>query len=191
MLGPGGTATLSVQLDAAAAGSFSGLLSFATNDPDENPFQFTIAGSVTSPSAVQIIDNGDAGYTTTGAWTSWSQDGHGSDLQWSHSSEGPATATWTFTSLIPGTYRVSATWLAASNRATNAAYSMRTATGGLLGSALVNQQLVPNDLTDQGSEWDHLGIVSLIGSTLVVELTNVGADQYIIADAIRIERIGD
>jgi len=145
-----------------------------------------------SPPAVQVVDNGDAGYSTTGAWTSWGQDGHGSDLQWSHNSTGPATATWSFTSLIPGKYRVSTTWLAASNRATNASYFFRSAIGGsALGSAIINQQSAPNDFSDQGSAWEDLGIVTVTGSSLVVELTNAGADHYIIADAIRIERIGD
>ncbi|MEB3177900.1 MAG: choice-of-anchor D domain-containing protein [Nostocaceae cyanobacterium] len=43
-----GTETqLFIQLDAAASGTPSGELSFATNDSDENPFNFAIAGTVT------------------------------------------------------------------------------------------------------------------------------------------------
>jgi len=44
----GGQTSLIVQLDATSAGAYSGELSFATNDPDENPFNFTITGAVTS-----------------------------------------------------------------------------------------------------------------------------------------------
>jgi len=45
---PYGQTYLAVQLDATAAGSYSGELSFANNDADENPFNFTIGGQVTS-----------------------------------------------------------------------------------------------------------------------------------------------
>ncbi|MCT7950523.1 DUF4347 domain-containing protein [Ancylothrix sp. C2] len=40
-------AILQVQLDAATVGSFNGEISFTTNDSDENPFNFAIAGDVT------------------------------------------------------------------------------------------------------------------------------------------------
>lgn len=46
-----GEATLQVQLDAAAAGTPSGEISFTTNDSDENPFNFAIAGTVTPVAA--------------------------------------------------------------------------------------------------------------------------------------------
>ncbi|MBN1993696.1 MAG: choice-of-anchor D domain-containing protein [Anaerolineae bacterium] len=45
-LPPGGSTTFQVQLDAAAAGTFSGQLSFANDDADENPYNFTISGVV-------------------------------------------------------------------------------------------------------------------------------------------------
>jgi hypothetical protein len=40
---------LTVQLDAASVGAHGGELSFTTNDPDENPFNFTLSGDVTGP----------------------------------------------------------------------------------------------------------------------------------------------
>ncbi len=43
----GGQTSLTVQLDATSAGAYSGELSFATNDTDENPFNFTVSGDVT------------------------------------------------------------------------------------------------------------------------------------------------
>ncbi len=45
-LAPGLTDSLVVRLDTATAGTKSGQISFATNDSDENPFNFTITGTV-------------------------------------------------------------------------------------------------------------------------------------------------
>lgn len=45
---PAGSTTFVVRLDAAAAGTFSGQLSFANNDSDENPYNFTIRGTVSA-----------------------------------------------------------------------------------------------------------------------------------------------
>jgi len=46
-LPPGGVDALTVRLDTATAGTKSGQISFATNDSDENPFNFSITGTVT------------------------------------------------------------------------------------------------------------------------------------------------
>jgi len=48
---PSGSTALAIQLDAAADGYYSGTMTFATNDDDENPFQFYVAGDVTTPAA--------------------------------------------------------------------------------------------------------------------------------------------
>lgn len=56
---PTGSTTFTIQLDAAEPGYHSGLVSFSTNDSDENPFQFYIAGDVAplaSPELV-VLDN--------------------------------------------------------------------------------------------------------------------------------------
>ncbi len=42
----GGSATFTVALNTSVAGDYRGVLSFATNDADENPYNFTIAGTV-------------------------------------------------------------------------------------------------------------------------------------------------
>ena len=47
---PGASTTLVIQLDATQAGSFSGDLSFADNDPNNDPFLCTVTGTVNSPS---------------------------------------------------------------------------------------------------------------------------------------------
>ena len=48
-LAPGTSDTFSVRLDTAVVGTMSGQVSFATNDSDENPFNFSVTGSVTAP----------------------------------------------------------------------------------------------------------------------------------------------
>jgi hypothetical protein len=45
-LAPGESDTFSVRFDTAVLGTFGGLVSFANNDADENPFQFSITGRV-------------------------------------------------------------------------------------------------------------------------------------------------
>lgn len=45
----GASDTFTVQLNTATAGTFSGQISFTDNDSDENPFNFSISGTVTAP----------------------------------------------------------------------------------------------------------------------------------------------
>ncbi|MCB0033803.1 MAG: choice-of-anchor D domain-containing protein [Anaerolineales bacterium] len=49
--------TFVISLTATAAGNYSGTLSFDTNDPDENPFDIVVEGTVTAPDMVVIIDS--------------------------------------------------------------------------------------------------------------------------------------
>jgi hypothetical protein len=55
-LAPGATTTFVVGLDTAVAGTFSGSISFATNDADENPFNFGISGTVAAATPVTAPD---------------------------------------------------------------------------------------------------------------------------------------
>src|SRR5207247_2382703 len=45
-LAPDATTTFSIRLEAATVGTKSGQVSFTTNDPDEDPFTFSITGIV-------------------------------------------------------------------------------------------------------------------------------------------------
>jgi len=54
-IAPGASTNLTVQANATAAGSFSGLLSFANNDADENPFNFAISATVSAqPARIEV-----------------------------------------------------------------------------------------------------------------------------------------
>ena len=54
---------------------------------------------------------------------------------------------------------------------------------------LVNQQLAPQGFSDQGSTWQDLGTFTITGNQLVVQLSD-NANGYVLADAIRIEKVG-
>jgi hypothetical protein len=189
-LTPGASTTFIVQMTAAAAGTYSGQVSFATNDPANNPFTFTVSGAVTTtaPKDFQIIDDSaSSGFTTTSGWVSYSGQGLNNDVHYAAAGNGSQVATWTF-AVASGQYTVAATWFATSNRATNAPYTVLDGATAL-GTVKVNQQLVPGDFTDQGVGWKNLGTFTFTGNTLVVQLSNA-ANQYVIADAIRIQRVG-
>src|SRR4029077_13084858 len=58
-IAPGGSDTFTVQLDTASTGTKSGQISFANNDSNENPFNFSITGTVNAPAAPEIAVSGD------------------------------------------------------------------------------------------------------------------------------------
>ena len=65
----GQTTDFTLQLDALAAGSYAGVVSFDSNDLDENPFEFDVTGTVLdTPPPIQVIDDGDAGFSRTSGW---------------------------------------------------------------------------------------------------------------------------
>jgi Ca2+-binding RTX toxin-like protein len=60
-LAPGGSDTITVALNTATAGTKSGQISFTNNDANENPFNFTISGTViTVPVAPEVVVLGNA-----------------------------------------------------------------------------------------------------------------------------------
>ena len=77
--------------------------------------------------------------------------GYGGLYHYHGSGTGSGQATWTFAT-SPGRYRISATWAAAGNRATNAPYTLLDG-GTALATAPVNQQLAPADFSDAGVGW--------------------------------------
>ena len=185
ILAPGASTTFEVQLDGLVLGTVGGQLSLGTNDADEAPYNFTLAGTVTG---VQILDNGDAGFSTTGEWTPYLFEGFEADIHYSAAGNGLDTARWSF-SVAPGQYEVAATWSAQINRATDSPFTIIDGTTSL-GTVEVNQEQPPGEFTDGGAWWKSLGTFSVSGNTLVVQLSD-NANEYVIADGVRIERLGD
>ena len=147
-------------------------------------------------SLVTIIDNGDSGFTQTGfSYLNSEQvsDAMGGDIH--HLRKGSGVATWTFNDLESGEYRVATTWDGKYNNEYNsldAPFSIEDGSGAVLANTTVNQQNAPSDFAYDGYNWDTLGTVNIGDGTLVVNL-GVGSNssRYSVADAIRIERIGE
>ncbi|HAC66079.1 MAG TPA: hypothetical protein DCF68_21735, partial [Cyanothece sp. UBA12306] len=131
-----------------------------------------------------LIDDGDPDFSTVGSWFNANNQGFGGDVRYSAAGSGTDVATWTFGGLTPGTYEVAATWTAHPNRSTDAPYSIYGDV--ILITMDVNQEVAPNDFSDYGVSWENLSTVTITGNTLTVQLSDE-ADEYVIADAIRIE----
>ncbi len=187
-LSAGESTTFTVRLDAAVAGSFAGQLSFATSDPEESLFNFTISGSVLPNNVVQILDDGDVGYSTTGPWipnSDWRY--FSGDFQWVVPGNGSAAALWDFP-VVPGIYQVAATWVPASYWASNAPFIVGDDSHQT--TVTVNQQVAPNDFSANGAYWETLGQFEIAGNNLFVRLADA-ANNYVVADAIRVERVAN
>jgi len=141
-----------------------------------------------------VIDDADGapGFVLTGSWTSAAY-GHGGNSKYTGSGSGTKLATWTFTGLTPGWYRIGATWVEQANRTKNAPYSVYDNTT-LLGSVTLNQELAPDGWTDFGSGTEFTYIVNpnswgywrIASTTLKVVLTD-NVEDYVFADAIIVD----
>ncbi len=189
---PNGSTTFQVQMTAGAVGSFGGTFSFINNDPNKGPFIIKVQGLASLPSSTVIVDDGDPGFSTVGTWGSTVEPGryYQDDHHFAIGGHGVDAATYTFTSLPPGIYRVSATWRGDTNRATNSPFVISDG-ATVLATVRINQQNAPGSLADKGFNWGDLGgPYNITSGTLTVRLSD-DADQYVDADAIRVERIGN
>jgi len=138
-----------------------------------------------------IINNEDPApqYTSMGSFSTFSGQGRQGSMQAVANNVAASTATFTFSNLAPGsTYRVSATWPEFANRATNAPFTVSGVEGGPV-TVEINQELAPDDYDAENSLWQDLGGPYTVdgGGTLTVTLTNVGANEFVVADAIRLQ----
>jgi len=194
-LAPGGSTTFTVQLDAAAAGSPTGVIHIVSNDTDESSFDIVLVGVVSDPppvAYVKTIDNGAEGFATTGKWHAQSsKNGFDKDTQFANKAEKndktAATATWTFTGLAAGQYRVTITSPASPSYASDAPFSVFDG-ATLLRTVRVSEKQAAGDLAADGFRWQNLGTFQIQGGMLVVQLTN-RANGQVVADAVRIERV--
>ncbi len=130
-----------------------------------------------------IIDDGDPGYSQTGTWAA-STPGFNGDYR---QNTGSATASWTFSGLIPGAYyTLAATWPVKATFDTSTVYTVRDGDRTPI-SVTVNPRTAPADFNDAGTAWKTLGRVRASGDTLVVTLTDT---LVVPADAIRLQQLG-
>ncbi|MDA1052496.1 MAG: tandem-95 repeat protein [Planctomycetota bacterium] len=146
-----------------------------------------------SPSAgpATVIDDGDAGFTTSG-FAQFVGAGYQGDLHFSLGGSGN-TATWSFSGLSAGDYEVATTWSPAGNRALNSPFSVFDGTavpGNLLAMINIDQQSSPNDFVDVGADWESLGVFTISGSMLSVQLADtVSTTSFVVGDAVLIRRV--
>lgn len=184
-----GSLTATATRTTPAAATLSGTGSLSATASRTAFASATLAGSgslsATPATDVLIIDDGDAGFATVGTWTTVGIAGYQSDYRYIAAGSGSNTATWTFTGLASGTYRVSVTWVSNANRATDAPFTVYDDSTAL-GTVDINQESLPSTLEDAGVWWDHLGEYAISSGTLKVVLTD-DANEFVIADAVRVE----
>ena len=145
---------------------------------------------------ISVMDNGDAGFSQRGfRYQSNAQvvDARGED---NHNLRGDdGWARWTFSDLDDGAYQVSATWAhkyGNKYNAIDAPFSIEDVNSTVLATKTVNQMNTPDEFVDNGSSWDSLATVNVTGGSLFVTLeAGSNSNRYTVADAIRIEKIGD
>lgn len=143
----------------------------------------------TSVVPVTFIDNDDPGYSERDAgpvyWTSHSEsDAFAGELRRHDGSGVGDAAIWEFSGIAAGWYQVLVTYDADDNYATDAPY---TVFDGATAEATVriDQTEDPSGGLFQGYRWESLGLFSVGGDVLRVELSD-DADNTIAADAVRI-----
>jgi len=133
-----------------------------------------------------IVDNGGAGYSETGAWTTETVPAYGGNERYATSSgSGQNTATWQVQGLAAGAYQVQVSWHPYGNQATNAPYAIYDGST-LLQTVTVNQTMAASGAQFGGVPFQTLTAVNITSGTLKVVLSNTGNGVYIVADAMRL-----
>jgi hypothetical protein len=189
----GDSTTFTIRLTAVAAGTFSGAIHIGNNDTDEAVFDINVSGTVAAPVVpltLATIDNGDAGYTSGGAWATNVGAGRANDFAFVQPTAASSYARWTAVNLAPGTYRIATSYPNFAKAASNAKFYFGD-DASTLGSKLINQRLKPASFTADGSQWQTIATVTITAghSQLWVQTNNKGVDGFVVADAIRFERI--
>jgi hypothetical protein len=134
------------------------------------------------------VDNGELGFqVVSGTWSSGTGVAgyYGSNYASHEAGAGSSAVSWR--PAIPGDdlYEVRVSYPAASNRATNATYTVNHAGGST--PVTVNQQVSGTPET-RGGEWVSLGVFPFRGGIDGNVVLTDAADGYVIADAVRFRR---
>jgi hypothetical protein len=137
---------------------------------------------------LQVVNQGDAGYSISGGWVTYPGQGIGGQVDYIQGGDGSFVASWQ-ANASAGRQRVSTTWEANSNRATDSPFVVKV-NGQVAAERKVNQELVPASFQDEAGVWWHeLVILELAQDSLVEVQLNNKANDHVIADAVRIERV--
>lgn len=164
-----------------------GTLSVQLTDQADGPVQADAVRVQRVGFPGRILEVRDPGVTVTGAWVLPSQ----SRQATAPARTGPQ-ATWTVTGLVPGQYRVSASWEPTAKSSDKAVYTILDGDRALA-TVQANQRQAPADLQDAATTWQDLGglgnLYYIRGNKLVVRLTAGSTDGTLAAGPIRVERI--
>jgi hypothetical protein len=190
-LAPGQSTTFTIQLDATAAGSYSGTISLGNSDSDENPFDLTISGTVSSPDqpGPKLLDDGQPGWSKLGGWNYVTGKGRENDIYRTAKGSGAKQTSWSFENLPAGDYWVWASWTGNLKNASNAPYTVYDDTTALV-TWRADQRSGSAGFDADGTSWKYMGTVTINSGKLVVRLTNA-ANGYVVSDAIRIDKVFD
>jgi uncharacterized protein YjdB len=141
--------------------------------------------NVTGPSTlnpVAVKANSQGGYYQYGTWTTVSG-GYGGTYEVANPQTSPSASNrWNLT--VPaGTYDFYATWVASTNDATNAGYSVYDGFTKL-GTYTANQQQAPGDGQFGGVLWAKLGTITVTNGKITVAMSASGANGDIVANGI-------
>ena len=145
--------------------------------------------TATTGSAI-IIDNGQAGYSETGTWTTASGGLNGSHRQVYSSYPSYSYATYTFTGLTPGDYyQAAGTWAAEGSGYGSTVYTVQSGVEAQY-STTVNQNVASQGFNDGVATWQPFGVFRADTSTMTV--TVGGTNVNIEADGVRLQQaLGD
>jgi hypothetical protein len=195
----GQSTSFTVRFSATSAGSFAGQLALRSNDANEAAFDLRLTASATTtttqptPTSTattllkRTLDNGAAGFTKSGTWSTITGRGVASDMNTAARGTGTNHATWSFTSIPNGKYQVYGSWLGASTNASNAPFTLYNGSTPV-STVRASQRVSASGTTADGASWKLLGTVTVTGGRLNVRLSNQ-ADGSVVADAIRIVQI--
>jgi methionine-rich copper-binding protein CopC len=167
-----------------------GVYTFATQSGmNETGLNF---GNTIALSPVQVIDNGQAGYSETGTWKTVPGGYNGTNrlARNVHGGHPTSTATWDFFGVPNGTYDVYLTYL---NKAINSTAAPFTVFDGgtNLGTQHINQSIPVtqgqggrNEGSFGGVGWIQLGTYMITSGELKVQLTNLAIGSFVEADGM-------
>ncbi len=152
-------------------------LVITTTDDAANTGQGRGSLSVVEPGSI-YLDNPGAEFVCT-SWTTVSNPDalYGHNHSYIAAGSGSCTATWNIPA-VDGDYKVYAWWKAASNRATDAPYTINYDGGSQ--TVDVNQEI-------NGSQWNLLGTFPFDAGTAGSVVLSDNANEIAIADAIKLE----
>ncbi|MBI3469216.1 MAG: hypothetical protein HY000_39940 [Planctomycetes bacterium] len=195
-------------MSGAITGNQTATVSFGNSDANENPYDFTVTGTVRP---TKIIDDGDPGFSMwplpseLGGWGQAGGPGREFDYKYNRNYGIDAFVTWTF-NVTPGVYRVSTTWPFGFSGYDNAApftiFDGTVADGVVVGGRNVNQQIDPDDTdypagfmfpagTSGSTMWERIDEVIINGTMLTVRLQAIDAVEFVLADSVLIDRLAD